>query len=326
MAVRRFYLELVRHRRGGGGPAAALLLRAAAQDALARMRALAAPRALRVAVLVELPAPPDVVDAVVAAVHALARVDVGLDVWPQLADDDGRYLSTRTAARYREALIDVVDALPPGAGLALDVEPRARMLRAAWRARRGVVAALGEAPVLVDEAVRNVVAAGAGARAMRALVADARARGRAIHVAVAPPLSPVGWDAFAALVLGCPRTASPTNDVVEAAMCYAPMLDARRGRSPLERRAFGAWARRHRRHSAAIVLGPLSTGVLDDEPVYERLDDLVEDVDVAAALGFEDIACFSLEGLWYGRDGYPTADGAPSRAGWIDWASALLTR
>jgi hypothetical protein len=319
MGTRRCYWEVVRHRRAGGVPAAALA-RSGTIAALAQAAAAGRAHALRVACLVELPVDRAVDPApVVDAARRLADVGVALDAWPQLAADDDRYLNTRTAPAFRERLLPLVDALPAGAGLALDVEPRARMLRAAWTARRSVVAAARAAPVLVDEAARNAVA---GAGDLRALIDELAARGRPIHVAVAPPFLPVLWGPFAARVLACPSLAR--TGVVEAAMCYAPMMDARAGRSSREQRAFAAWARRHRAQSDAIVLGPLSVGVLDDEPVYERRADFVADLGVARALGFSDVACFSLEGLLYGRAGIPSDDGAPTRADWSEWADALL--
>ncbi len=323
--VRRFYWELVRHRTSGGAARpSALLAQPAVIAALATLRRLAGDRALRVACLVELPPPDDaparagIVRELVAARDALSAVDVGIDVWPQLAEG-ARYLNARSAAAFAARLWPVVDEVP-GVGLALDVEPAVDVLEGAWR--------LAHLPRAAAALVRTI--ARSSMTDLVALRDDARDRGLAVHAATMPPILPA---LVRARLLGCPDVDDDGVPLfggrgggAQAAMCYAPMLARFGAPRVVQRAAFVRWAARHRRRHDGIVLGPLSTGILGDEPVYASLDDVVADLDVARGLGFDDVAFFSLEGLLYGRDGMPGDDGAPRRGDWERWGEALLAR
>lgn len=342
--VRRFYFELVAHRRSGAslGPLRALctpgLLLAC--DELGAQ----AP-GVRVAALVELPE--DVVARaeglaadVAAAAEGLAARGVALDLWPQLPDDDTRFLNTRTAKVFGarlEALLAAVDARgrPAGMGVCLDVEPPEALLEAAFELAdpSGLLPSLRQARRLARELRGNVVAAPGGARAFRALDEGLRRRALPVHVAVLPPLLGLGrWRAWRQLALGCPPVGRGGPLAGRAApMCYGSML--RRVLSPdrgreraLVRRCARAHAElaRESGEPLAVGLGVLSRGVLGTEPVYERLSDIAEDLEDVRALGFEDVAFYSLEGALFGPSGMPADPSCrPVRADWREWLRVL---
>jgi hypothetical protein len=341
--IRRFYFELVGHRLAGGAerPAEVLLDERLAQalDALAD-EASSAGVELRLAPLVELRA--DETERTRDALHALrAALDargVGLDVWPQVPDDETRFLNTTTVARVHAQLVTLLDALgdDPGIGLCLDVEPPAALMdgAAAIVLERAPLRAAANAARVGAAVVANVARGRAGSAAFAALGADLARRGLPVHVAVVPPFTEVARGAmFRRWLLGCPAVDDSGAPLLgrPAPMCYGSMLRLGRGRRrAAERATLRRWAGRHARYYGArgeplaIALGLISRGVLRTEPVYDELSDLVEDVELACELGFTDLAFFSLEGLWWGAEGVPPDDRRPSRSDWRSWLGALL--
>lgn len=346
-AVRRFYLELVRYRRQGGGtlPVEALLRRGLLDAA--RTLGEAAARSgteVRVAALVELTTHDErAAEAIVAAGRSMWDSGVILDVWPQVPDDETRWLNTSTVADVHQRLarlLDEVDARgrPPGLGLCLDVEPPLSLLRAAQGSlgRRGVRERARHAGQLMSALTRNVRMGHAGKRAFLSLQADLERRGLPVHVAVLPSVvTPSLGAPVRRWLLGAPLLDDDGAALLgrPAPMCYASLLrPLARGRRDVERALLRRAASQHARHflarraePLAVALGVISQGVLGDEPVYEDLRHLVEDLEDVRALGFEDVAFFSLEGLLFGAPGMPDDESfMPSRAAWSAWAPALL--
>ena len=328
----RLCWELVGARRRRGVTPIDELLAAPVQDALGRLRAPDQQgrdqqgrdqRDVRVVVVVELPDPAErravtaLAGSIAYAARALAEVGVAVDVWPQLPDDD-RFLNTRTARRFHERLLPLLHALvaretgaaPPG--LFLDVEPTLALLEGAWALGEGVPVAARARGLsrLLGGVVGAVWDARQGQRDLRELLNDLRALPFATIAAVPPPVLPLdapAGDAALHWLLGCPAVDDDGAPLFSrsAALCYAPIL-ARRGASRDEQhRALSLWAARHKERGDAICLGPLSTGLLGDEPTYESPDHLRHDLAAVRALGFDDVTIYSLEGLLFGKGGDP---------------------
>lgn len=320
-ATRRFYWELVEIRRLRAGLPAAMLADPRLGPALAALRDAARRDPVRVACLVELGEQTSSadVDALRRARDALARHELSLDLWPQLADGATRFLNTTTAAVFQGRLLPLLDALgdaaSSGIGLALDLEPREHMTRAAWalgspagslaarvRAAGGVASSLARAAWDARQGHRDLVE----------LSRDLEARELPLHVAVMPPLSVLpGHDLLRHWALGCPATDDEGVPLfgLHAAMCYASLARRIPGRKAFsrddEKRTLALWAARHRTTHDAVVIGQTSTGILGDEPVYNDAAVLAEDVRAMQALGYSDIALYSLEGLLFGPRGLP---------------------
>jgi hypothetical protein len=330
----RLRWELVGARRGRGLDPLGALLTDPVLQALARLRA--PDRDVRVVVVelldtADVPAVQARAGALADAARLLARAGVALDVWPQLPDGD-RFLNTRTARRFHERLLPLLHAL--GArdvggttGLFLDVEPTLELLQGAW--------ALGEAGPVAPRA-RGLVrllggVAGAvwdarqGRRDLRELLSDLAALPFPVIAAVPPPVLPLdipAGDAALHWLLGCPAVDDDGVPLFSrsAALCYAPLL-ARRGLDrPAQHRALSLWAARHRERGDAICLGPLSTGLLGDEPTYTAAEHLRHDLAAVRSLGFDDVTLYSLEGFLFGPAGDPEAG---LRADLDEWLAVL---
>jgi hypothetical protein len=78
------------------------------------------------------------------------------------------------------------------------------------------------------------------------------------------------------------------------------------------------WAARHREQADAICVGPLSTGLLGDEPTYQSVEHLRHDLAAVRALGFDDLTVYSLEGLLFGPAGDPLKGPRADLDAWLD--------
>ncbi len=319
-ATRRFYWELVEIRRSGGPSPAAHLADPAMGPALAALRDAAQRDPVRVACLVELAdAPPDAaVDELLRARDALARHDLELDLWPQLADSATRFLNTSTAATFQARLLPLLDALERAhddvdVGVALDLEPREPLIRAAWTIGAPSAPLTARARALGGVAgslLRSAWDARQGHRDLIELGRDLEARELPLHAAVMPPLTITpGRDLLRHWALGCPAVDDDGAPLfgVQAAMCYPSLARRVPGRRSSSRdddkRTLALWAARHRVTHDAVVIGQTSTGILGDEPVYDSALALAEDVRAMQALGYTDIAIYALEGVLFGPRG-----------------------
>lgn len=319
-ATRRFYWELVEMRRLGAETPVALLADPRLGPALAALRDAAQRDPVRIACLVELGEAGAAVDVqpLLRARQALARFDLDLDVWPQLADGATRFLNTTTAATFQARLLPLLDALGNtlgGAdiGLSLDLEPRERLTRAAWALGAPEVSLVARARAaggVAASLVRAAWDARQGHRDLIELARDLEARELPLHVAVMPPLSVTpGRDLLRHWALGCPAVDDDGVPLfgLQAAMCYASLARRLPGRRAATRehdkRTLALWAARHRATHDAVVIGQTSTGILGDEPVYDSADVLAEDVRAMHALGYSDVAVYALEGVLFGPRG-----------------------
>jgi hypothetical protein len=318
--IRRFYWELAGVRRnardddGIGHLPGELLADPALSPALAALRAMRPSDPLRIACMVELT---DVtpVDAILRARAALARHEIALDVWPQLAGRH-RFLNTSTAAVFQARLLPLLDALEGSdIGLALDLEPSEGLSRAVWDASNPE-RSLWSKTVAVGAALKSVgksvLDARQGRRDLTELAHDLEARDISVHAAVLPPLAAGESDTLRTWALGCPVVDNDGRALfgLQAAMCYAPMAQrlpgrARTGARETEKKTLALWAARHRTAFDAVVVGLTSTGILGDEPVYEDPELFAEDVRAMDALAYKDVAVYALEGLLFGREGIP---------------------
>lgn len=324
MSTLRLCWELVASRKARGADPLVELRRPDVVDALARLHRPG--QALRVAAVVELwPAPEHDITALCTSLkktaQALAHKGIGFDLWPQL-DDDDRFLNTRTARVFSERLLPVLKALSSRSGalalgdlemgVFLDMEPTLSTLESAWTLTNGapVLEKARGLSRLFSGVVGNVWDARQGLRDLQELARDIAGFSFPVIAAVPPPVLPL--DAFGAtavkrFVLGCPDDDDDGASLFgrTAALCYAPMLRRRGVDRAAQHRALSLWAARHRERSEAICLGPLSTGLLGDEPVYVAAEHLRQDLTAVRALGFSDVTLYSAEGLLFGEAGEP---------------------
>ncbi len=341
-ATLRLCWELVGARRARGVVPLAELASPLVMDALGRLARADVGRAVRVVVVVELPDAAeaaqiaDLAGAFVDAAHALGDLGVALDLWPQLPDGD-RFLNTRTARRFHERLLPLghaVAAAPQPSlapGLFLDVEPTLATLEGAWSLGPGVP--LGARVRGLSRLLGGVAGAAwdarQGRRDLRELARDLAALPLAVIAAVPPPVLPpslllgaVSSSAAQHWLLGCPVDDDDGEPLFPrtAALCYAPLLSRVGADRDAQHRALALWAARHRDVADAICLGPLSTGLLGDEPTYAAVAHLRHDLAAVRALGYDDVTLYSLEGLLFGPRGDPL-DGA--RPDLDEWLAAL---
>ena len=250
---------------------------------------------------------------------ALARHEIALDVWPQLAGPR-RFLNTSTAQQFQERLLPLLDALEGSdVGLALDLEPSEQLAKAAWTLRDDTATPWRRVRALASAAgtmAKSVLDARQGRRDLAELARDLQARDIPVHVAVLPPLAATASDALRAWALGCPVVDVDGKPLfgLQAAMCYAPMSRklprrAQRGRTAREheKHTLALWAARHRVSFDAVVVGQTATGILGDEPVYDDPAVFAEDVRAMEALAYRDVAVYALEGMLFGATGVPDA-------------------
>jgi hypothetical protein len=329
----RLCWELVAARKQRGVDPLAALLSSPVLEGLGRLRS--PERDVRVVAVVELDGDDGAARARARALAdvatTLARHRVALDVWPQLPDAD-RFLNTRTARRFHERLLPLLHALAThdvdaGTGLFLDVEPTLGLLEGAWavadarpvtQRAQGLLRLLGGVAGAVWDARQ-------GRRDLRELLSDLSALPFAVVAAVPPPVLPLdapAGDAALHWLLGCPAVDDDGAPLFTrtAALCYAPILARRGADRDAQHRALSLWAARHKERGEAICLGPLSTGLLGDEPTYASPAHLRHDLSAVRALGFDDVTLYSLEGLLFGPAGDPDAG---LRADLDEWLAVL---
>jgi hypothetical protein len=164
-----------------------------------------------------------------------------------------------------------------------------------------------------------------GSRDMAELLRDLDAQGFAVHTAIPPPAVD-GIDALYDLLLSC--RLFDEHGVCQfpsaAALCY-PRLWHAHDDDDQHHHTFALWATRHRERSDAIVVGVLSTGIMGDEPVVPNLSSLLRDLSVVQALGYRDVAMYSLEGMLFGPSGLPSAGLRPELSSWCEGIAARLS-
>ncbi len=229
--------------------------------------------------------------------RACTHAGVSVTLWPMVANDAGRWASTRNATVFTTFALetlrtvqDLRDASP--AGMVIDLEPSVHTVAAMFSYTP--VSARKREKLAVPEALAMYTR----------LVAILRDRGIPPSAAVIPlclydPLPPAfqPWQR----AMGTPVDALPWDHVT--AMLYTSIFEGwSRGffRRPdaVSLLADGC-LRVHQRFglAAGASLGAVGVGALGDEPVYRAPQELSEDVAVARACGIDDLALFDLGGV-----------------------------
>lgn len=258
-------------------------------------------------------------------------------VWPMVEDRDGRWASRRNGARFAAFAGGLMEelaaygALP--SALAVDLEPPMAAVKAAAAVAGAETRADSDTGAGMDTDARAGTDtradagtgagarsdAAAGARALDDLVKETRARGIEVTAAVIPFVlfdPPRGRPGLWQWILGTPVDGVPYSTV--SAMLYTSMMEGW-SRGLVDREdarallaAFCDLARARWGDRAAVSLGAVGTGALENEPVYRGPHELAEDVATAASRGISDITLFDLGGV---------VRRAPAEA----WLSALVT-
>jgi hypothetical protein len=214
-----------------------------------------------------------------------AGVFVGL--WPMLADEDGRWASVASSARF----IEFVDALLARAvvdEVVLDLEPPIAVMsrwldgRPTWR-QTPSPAAYGAARAALVEAVGRW------------------RQGRRVTTAVMPMVVAELRGEWMERLLGTPVSALPVDG--HSIMAYTSLFEGwsrgllDRRRSELALGLCGRLARRRFGPLAGLSLGTVGTGAFGDEPSYRSVVELRRDVAIATAAGITDLSLFDLGGI-----------------------------
>ncbi|WP_437839943.1 hypothetical protein [Sorangium sp. So ce1153] len=234
-------------------------------------------------------------------VAACADAGVAVAVWPMIADEDGRWASAGNAAAFGAFVARLLGALDgrgaSAAEVVFDLEPPIQEVRRALAGGRGALELLGG---------RSAGAPGGprwrdAERAYVEMATALHARGVATSAAIVPLVladGPArGWER----ILGTPVSAPPWGRV--SAMLYTSLFEGYSrgalGRDDAVALLAGACRAAARRFGprAGVSLGAVGKGALGDEPVYRSVDELREDVAVAAAAGVADLALFDLGGV-----------------------------
>lgn len=231
-----------------------------------------------------------------AVVEAFASAGLRVAPWPMIADEDGRWASTRNAGTFAAFALAVADDLVgrglPVGEIVVDLEPPFASVRALLDGRvRAAAKAAGSKPPPAS-----------GRDRLGALARELRDRGiapsaAAVPVALAPGAPGRGWQR----ALGTPIDGLPWEAVI--AMLYTSILEgwSRRllaRRDAVDLLAAGCKTARARfGERAAASLGAVGTGALGDEPIYRDPAELAEDAGVARGEGIEDLALFELGGV-----------------------------
>jgi hypothetical protein len=243
-------------------------------------------------------------------------------VWPMVEDHEGRWASRRNGARFAAFAGGLVEELAaygvlPSA-LAVDLEPPMAAVKAAAAVAGAETRADADTGSDSGTGTGTRSDAAAGARALDDLVKETRARGIEVTAAVIPFVlfdPPRGRPGLWQWILGTPVDGVPYSTV--SAMLYTSMMEGW-SRGLVDREdarallaAFCDLARARWGDRAAVSLGAVGTGALENEPVYRGPHELAEDVATAASRGISDITLFDLGGV---------VRRAPAEA----WLSALV--
>jgi hypothetical protein len=218
-------------------------------------------------------------------VRRVGDAGVFVGVWPMLADEDGRWASAHSYAKFI-ALADEVSARAPEAGeLVIDLEPPFAQL-ARWKAGRPARPLAG------------------GFRVARESFIAAARHWRARHRVTSAVLPFIAFERrgeWLQRLLGTPTTSLDLD--AHNVMAYTSLFEGW-SRGVLDRRRaealLAACARAtHRRFGsrAALSLGTVGGGAFGDEPCYRDPHELARDVALARAAGITELALFDLTGI-----------------------------
>jgi hypothetical protein len=234
-------------------------------------------------------------DAAPSLVATCRDAGISLSLWPMLADDEGRWANSGNIDRFGSfvrALVERLGDVPTD--IALDLEPD---IRGPTRFLAG--GSFASTPDTRDS-TRTVLDPRA---ALRDLVDALHERGCRVSSAVVPLVlfdrerDDPGWESL----LGTPVRGVPFDEI--NAMLYTSMLEGwsrgllrrRDARSLLDRSCRAAVRRYGAR--ASVSLGLVDVGVYGNEPIYDDVTALEDDVAIARAAGVDDLVLYDLGGV-----------------------------
>ncbi|MCX5747204.1 MAG: hypothetical protein NT062_32440 [Proteobacteria bacterium] len=220
-------------------------------------------------------------------VDRLRGEGVYVGLWPMLADDDGRWASVASCAKFL-AFADAVLARAPLADeLVVDLEPPFATL-ARWKAGRPTWRrAPGEAYAI--------------ARTQYRLAIQRWHLTHRVTTAILPMLALEGSGQWLQQLIGTPVSDLPVD--AHSMMAYTSLFEGWSGgfigrrRAELSLAACARLARTRFGDRAALSLGTVGTGAFGDEPAYRDAAELARDVAIARAAGITELAVFDLGGI-----------------------------
>ena len=220
-----------------------------------------------------------------------------------LADEDGRWASASSMAKYVAFAEHVVDVLNP-AEVVIDLEPAFDRLRN-WKALR---AAPKADPTEVKAYERSRSDLASAIARWRTRSADNQ-RALRVTTAVIPvvALDPSwAWAGVMQRLLGTPVDGLDVDR--HSVMAYTSLLEGwsrglvNRGRAEWLLARFAARTARKWGPRGAVSLGTVAPGAFGDEPSYRSPRELARDVKIARAAGVTELSLFDLGGVMRSPD------------------------
>ncbi len=223
--------------------------------------------------------------------------------WPMVADEDGRWASAPSMAKFVAFAEHVIDRLRP-AEIVIDLEPAFDRLRN-WKALRAAPKAEPYEIKQYQRSRSDLQAAIARWRNLRAADGDTLRVTTAVIPVVAFDPSWL-WAGAMQRMLGTPVDGLDVDR--HSIMAYTSLLEGwsrglvNRSRAEWLLARFAARANGKWGHRGALSLGTVAPGAFGDEPCYRSPRELARDVQIARAAGVVELSLFDLGGVMRSRD------------------------
>ncbi len=241
------------------------------------------------------------VDEAVPVFAKLQAAGVFCAVWPMLADEDGRWASASSMAKYVAFAEHVVDVLNP-AEVVVDLEPAFDRLRN-WKALRAAPKA-DPTEVKAYERSRSDLASAIARWRARSVGQQLRVTTAVIPVVAFDPSW--AWAGVMQRLLGTPVDGLDVDR--HSVMAYTSLLEGwsrgvvNRSRAEWLLARFATRTARKWGSRGAVSLGTVAPGAFGDEPSYRSPEELARDVKIARAAGVSELSLFDLGGVMRSAD------------------------
>jgi hypothetical protein len=227
-------------------------------------------------------------DTVGELVKRVQGAGVFVALWPMLADDDGRWASVSSSAKFVALADDVLARAPTADELVIDLEPPLPMLekwkdgRPTWRQTPSSRVYRNGRETMIDATTRWIAE-------------------RRVTTAVMPLLAIELRGQWLQRALGTPATVLSVQR--HSVMAYTSLFEGwsrglvGRRRAELLLAACARLSRLRFGDRAGLSIGTVGTGAFGDEPCYRNPAELARDVQLARKAGIEELSLFDLGGV-----------------------------